>query len=346
MALKIICLEEHCADPAMQSATQPATMQQAPYYGELNSRYEDDPNTPGALPALTAMKGAGRLLGQTPEERIAAMDAAGIDVQVLSYADLIQLASADAAVDLAACANDRLADLVARHRDRFAGFCALPWQRSEAAVRELDRIAKLPGLVGCLLAGHAGEDTLVDDSRFEPILAKLAELRLPLYIHPGPPLPAVQKPYYAGLGEEVSARLSLFGWGLHNEAGIQEVRLILSGALDRHPDLRLISGHWGEMVPFFLQRMDDTMPQGATGLSRTITQTYRDQIYVTPSGMLNLPHFRFIHEVLGPERILFSIDYPFLTMRGARQWLETLGIDEPERAAIAHGNAERLLHLG
>ena len=197
-----------------------------------------------------------------------------------------------------------------------------------------------------MLAGSAGEDVLVDDPRFEAILAKLAELKLPLYIHPGPPLPTVQRAYYAGFDKEVTARLSLISWGWHNEAGLQVVRLILSGALDRHPDLRIISGHWGEMVPFFLQRMDDTMPPGATGLSRTISQTYRDQVYVTPSGMLNLPHFEFCRTVLGAERIMFSVDYPYLTLRGARRWLEDLPIGEDQRAAIAHGNAERVLALG
>ena len=123
------------------------------------------------------------------------------------------------------------------------------------------------------------------------------------------------------------------------------VRLILSGALDRHPNLKIISGHWGEMVPFFLQRLDDMIPQGATGLRRTITQTYRDQVWVTPSGMLNMPHFNFIRETLGYEHILFSVDYPYLTMTGARSWLENLPVPEEERVAIASGNAKKLFRL-
>ncbi len=345
MPLKIICLEEHVSDPSLGKAAQAATVAAFPYFADLNSRYSDDPDAPGQLPALQPGRQAARLAAAPAAERIAAMDANGIDVQVLSYSDLTQLVPPGAAQDLARDANDRMAATIGDHPTRLAGFCTLPWQDPDAAVQEIERAAHELGLYGCMLSGHPGEDALIDDARYAPVLAALEALRMPLYIHPGPLLPAVQRPYYAGFDKEVSARFSLMGWGWHLEAGIQVVRLILSGALDRHPGLRLISGHWGEMVPFFLQRMDDMMPSEVTGLSRTISRTYRDQVSVTPSGMLNLPHFRFIHEVLGAERIMMSVDYPYLTMRGARAWLEVLPIDEDERAAIAHGNAKALLRL-
>ena len=279
------------------------------------------------------------------------MDAHGIDMQVLSYSNETQAAPVEAApagdaIALARAANEPLADAVARHPDRFAGFSTLPWQDTEAAIRELERCSGELGLTATMLIGHPGEDAFLDDPRYAPVLARLADLDVPIYIHPGPPLAAVQRPYYGGLDKEVTARLSLYGWGWHNEAGIQVIRLILSGALDRNPKLRIISGHWGEMIPFFLDRMDDALPPGATGLSRTVSQTYRDHVSVTPSGMLYQPHFRFIHELLGAERIMFAVDYPYLSMTGARAWLEALEIADEERAAIAHGNAERLLRLG
>jgi predicted TIM-barrel fold metal-dependent hydrolase len=169
---------------------------------------------------------------------------------------------------------------------------------------------------------------------------------VPLYLHPGPVMLDVKKRYYDGFDKDVSLRLSLFGWGFHQEAGLQVLRLILSGACDRHPGLRIISGHWGETLPFYLHRLDDTMPRAVTGLSRTVSRTYRDQVFVTPSGMLNLPHFRFMLDTMGAERIMFSVDYPYLTLNGARRWLESLPISEAERKAIAHGNAETLLRLG
>lgn len=168
---------------------------------------------------------------------------------------------------------------------------------------------------------------------------------MPLFVHPGLPLPAVQAPYYGGFDPELSARLSMFAWGWHNEAGIHVVRLLLAGVFDRHPNLQLISGHWGEMVPFYLQRLEDSIPQEASGLSRPIVQTYREHVYVTPSGMLTLPHFQFVHSLMGAERILHSIDYPYQSLDGAQAFIETLPVSDAEKALIAHGNAERLLCL-
>ena len=147
----------------------------------------------------------------------------------------------------------------------------------------------------------------------------------------------------AGLDPEVTVRLSMFGWGSHNEAGVHVVRMLLAGLFDRHPNLQVISGHWGEMVPFYLNRLDDMIPPGASLLSRTVSDTYRQHVTVTPSGMMNLPHLEFIRSVLGVERIIYSVDYPFLTQTGARAFLEGLSISEDERALIAHGNAEALL---
>ena len=273
------------------------------------------------------------------------MDANAIDMQVLSYTNFPQFAPDNEAVDLARAANDRLAEIIARHPDRFAGFATLPWQDPDSAVREIERAARDLGLTATMLSGHPAADAMADDPRFDALLAKLAELRLPLYIHPGPPYPAVQRHYYAGFEAEVTSRLSLAGWGWHNEAGIQVIRLILSGTFDRHRDLQVISGHWGEMVPFFLQRMDDVMPPGLTGLSRSISQTYREHVSVTPSGLLYEPHFEFVAKVLGFDRIMFAVDYPFLTLTGARDWLVNLDIPEQARAAIANGNAEKLLRI-
>ena len=164
-------------------------------------------------------------------------------------------------------------------------------------------------------------------------------------MHPGFPLPEVREPYYGGLDKEVSARLSLFGWGWHHEAGIQVIRMMLSGQFDKFPNLQVISGHRGEMVPFYLQRMDDTIPQEATGLSRSITDTYKSHVYVTPSGMFNLPHFEFIHKVVGADRIIYAVDYPYLTHTGSRAFLDSLPISQEDKEKIACRNAEALFRL-
>ena len=344
--MRIICLEEHVSDPVIVLAVKDAFAAEVPYVGAVGSRYQEDPaREPADRPRLTSLRESMKVAAEPLSTRVSSMDEAAIDYQVVSLTNEPQLATQGEAVDLIRSANDRLAEAVAKHPNRFSAFFTLPWQNPEEAVREAERCVRDLNLPATMLMGRPIAERFIDDARLEPILAKLAELDAPLYIHPGPPLHSVQQAYYGGFNPDLTARLSLFGWGWHNEAGIQVIRLILSGALDRHRGLKIISGHWGEMVPFFLQRMDDTMPPAVTGLSRTIGDTYREQVWVGPSGMLNTPHLMFIREVLGFERIVFSIDYPYLTMSGARDWLESLPIPELEKEAIAFRNAQRLLRL-
>ena len=123
------------------------------------------------------------------------------------------------------------------------------------------------------------------------------------------------------------------------------MRLLLSGIFDRYPTLQVISGHWGEMLPFYLQRLDDSIPQEASGLTRTLTETFRQQVFVTPSGMLTRPHFDFVYKLVGAERIVFTLDYPYQSLGGARDFLANLNISQAEKEQIAFQNAEKLLGL-
>jgi uncharacterized protein len=343
--VKLICVEEHVLDPAIGAASRDLVAAEAPFLSGWGSRFLDgrhvtDPTRPHVLaPSESARKcldmGAARLTD---------MDEAGIDMQVLSYGGFPQLLPIEKAIDLNRAANDKFAETAQAHPTRFAGFATLPWQAPEAAARELERAVKELGLKGALINGRPGE-AFLDNPFYEPILATLNELKVPLYVHPGLTLPAVQTPYYSGFDRELSARLSMFAWGWHNEAGIEVVRMLLAGVFDRFPHLQVISGHWGEMVPFFLQRLEDSIPQEASGLKRSIVQTYREHVYVSPSGMLTLPHFQFIYSLMGADRILYSIDYPYQSLDGARTFIEGLPICDTEKALIAHGNAERLLGL-
>ncbi|WOB24513.1 MULTISPECIES: amidohydrolase family protein [Xanthomonas] len=343
--MKLICVEEHVLDPAIGQAAQARVRAEAPYLADWGRRVVDgrqvtDPSRPHVIaPAESARKAL-----EMGASRLADMDAAGIDMQVLSYGGFPQLLPAADAIALNCAANDRLAEAVQSHPTRYAGFATLPWQAPDAAARELERAVKELGLKGALINGRPGH-TFLDDTRYAPILAALDALKVPLYIHPGLPLPAVQAPYYGGLDSELSARLSMFAWGWHNEAGIQVVRMLLAGVFDRHRNLQVISGHWGEMVPFFLQRLEDSIPQQAAGLERSIVQTYREHVYVSPSGMLTLPHFQFVYALMGAQRILYSIDYPYQSLDGARAFIDNLPISDAEKALIAHGNAARLLRL-
>lgn len=343
--MKIICVEEHTSDQDLLKAGQPKQQAEAKYFTEVGSYFNgslDDGDD--QLPKTIDFQISARLLPDRDGGRLALMDEHGIDMQILSYSNPSQNAPADVQVQLTRRANDRLAEAVRANPSRFRAFACLPWTHSAAAAEELERAVKELGFVGALLLGRPG-DTFLDDSRYNPILAKLDELRVPLYLHPGYPLPQVQQPYYGGLGTQVTARLSLFGWGWHNEAGVHLLRLVLSGKFDQFPRLQVISGHWGEMVPFYLDRLDDSLPQAVSGLSRSITQTFKQHVYVTPSGMMSLPQFEFIHKVVGADRILYSVDYPFLTLAGARRFLESLPVSQKDKEKMAHGNAELLFHV-
>jgi len=342
--MKLICIEEHAIDRPIAQAARPVLQCEAPYMGLQSSPDAILETPPADRPSLVEFSEAVKLADDLGDGRIRHMDEHGIDMQIVSYSSPIQLVPQEEAVTIARAANDRLAAAVAANPSRLRGFAALPWQNPHAAVDELDRATGELGLRGVMLAGRPGE-TFLDDGRYAPVLQRLNDLGLPLYLHPFYPLPQVQQAYYAGFRPEVSAMFSLGGWGWHHEAGIHVLRLILSGVFERYRDLQVISGHWGEMVPFYLQRLDDLLPPKLTGLSTTITDTYRNHVWVTPSGMFNEPHFEFIRAVIGIDRLIWSVDYPYLSLDGTRKFLDNLPITEDEAHQLAHRNAERLFRL-
>lgn len=341
--MDIICVEEHTTDPETAKATAPALLREAPYMALQAAADAAWPRGSGR-PTVVSMPEASKLALDVGDGRIKAMDEAGIQRQVMSYTTPAQLAPPEQAMALTRTANDRLAAAAAAHPDRLSGFAVLPWQDPPVAASELDRAVSDLGLKGALIVGRPGQ-TFLDDPRYAPVLSKLSELGVPLYVHPYHPLPQVQEAYYGGFSPEVTSWLSLGAWGWHNEAGIQVLRLILSGAFEKFPGLQVISGHWGEMVPFYLQRLDDTLPPKTTGLPATITEIYRRHVWVTPSSVGGLPHFEFIHQVIGADRIIWSVDYPYVTMDGTREFVEKLPVSRPDREKIAHRNAEKLFRL-
>jgi predicted TIM-barrel fold metal-dependent hydrolase len=277
--------------------------------------------------------------------RLRSMDEAGIDVQVLSVvgagADLLP---PDAGPAFARRYNDELAAIVHRHPDRFSAFAHLPLTAPEAAADELERTVRDHGFCGALINGHTGEKFL-DDPRFDPVLERAAALGVPLYIHPGIPPESVRRAYYDGFDPAVSYTFANAGWGWHAETAVHILRLVLSGALDRHPKLQLIIGHMGEGLPAMLARCDDTFGRVATGLQRSVSETILDQVAITIAGFFTLPPFMGALLTFGAERILFSVDYPFASNRVARDFLDSLPVSPSDKENIAHGNAERLLKL-
>ncbi len=282
-------------------------------------------------------------LADLSESRLALMNEQGVDVQVLSLTTpgLHNLAPG-VAVEAARRVNDLIAETCARRPDRFQGFAALPTPDAEAAPRELERAVRELGLKGALLCGRTRERHL-DHPDMRPMLAKAAELGVPLFIHPQVPPPAVREASYSGLGEKADLALAAFGLGWHYEAGLQWVRLAAAGVFDELPDLQIILGHWGELVLFYLERMAAVFER-ALQLGRPLAAYARRNLYVTGSGMWSEAYLLRCLEIVGPERLLFSTDFPYLYRPGGapRRFLDDCPLDAAARESFAHGNWDRL----
>jgi predicted TIM-barrel fold metal-dependent hydrolase len=188
-------------------------------------------------------------------------------------------------------------------------------------------------------------DRFLDDPSFRPILEAAVGLDVPFYLHPAPPPKAVSDAYYAGFDPAVSGSFATFGWGWHLDTGIHALRMILGGIFDRYPSLQLILGHWGEMIPFYLARFAEALTPSTKQLQRPVADYFVQQMHITPSGMFTLPPFMLTLQILGADRILYSVDYPFQGDDQARAFLENAPISPADKEKIAHGNAERLLKL-
>ena len=278
------------------------------------------------------------------EKRIAEMDAAGIDMQVLSLTspgtEQLDVAAATA---IAREANDRVAESVRAHPTRFAGFACLPTADPQAAAAELERTIHEYGFKGAAINGHV-RGRYLDDRFFWPILESAEALDLPIYLHPTQPPKAVIDASYAGFSPVVSDLLAGPGWGWHIETAIHVIRLILGGVFDRYPKLQIVIGHMGEGLPFMLQRLD-VMPTAMTNLKHPISYYLRQNVHYTFSGFNFTPTFLDLLLEVGVDRIMFSADHPYASMAQARAFLDKLPVSAADKERIAHGNAERLLKL-
>ena len=274
--------------------------------------------------------------------RLAEMDAAGIDVQVLSHGSpsTQRLAAADA-VALTRRVNDRLHALVARRPDRFAAFAALPTAAPEEAADELERTARL-GFKGAMLHGLA-DGIFLDDKRFWPIFARAEKLDLPIYLHPALPHPEVLRVYYA----DYMADFPLFAqpaWGYTVETATTAIRLVLSGVFDKHPRLKFILGHLGESLPFLIWRITHTLARPGQ-MPVSFRDMFCNHFSITTSGNFSDPALLCCVMELGIDRILFAVDWPFVMNEPAVRWMETVPLADEDKAKILSGNARRLLRI-
>jgi uncharacterized protein len=299
---------------------------------------KDDPSVQfgGLQPKLLDL-GAGR---------IAAMDEAGIDLQVLSLA-AFALEGLDAATGtaLAHDVNDELAAAVRANPTRLAGFATVALKDPGAAVVELERSISKLGFVGLMLNGTV-EGRFMDDPAFLPVFEAAARLGVPVYLHPAPAPKVVKAAYFSGLPGELGNMLSIAGWGWHAETGLHTLRLIVSGLFDKVPGLQLVIGHMGEGLPYALARSSGIL-SGPARLRQTVAEYFKTNIHLTTSGYFTLSPLKCAFEVVGIERLMYSVDYPFSPNTHGREFLKkaagVLSAEDMEK--LAGGNAEKVLKI-
>ena len=328
--MRTVALEEHFAAPALSQRISKDIIAKRGYRPRNLT-----PSAPNPL----------ELLPEIGEMRLKSMDETGITVQVLSNSgpgpDL--LPGADG-IALARELNDHLAAAVARHPDRFAGFASLPMQTPDAAGVELKRAVKELGFVGGMVNGTT-EGRFLDHPSYDGLLAAAVELDVPIYIHPHLPPEPVRQAYYSDLPPGAARVLQSAAWGWHSETAIHVLRLVMAGTLDRHPRLKLIIGHMGEMLPMMLQRIDEVSAVDTDHLSRPVSRAILDQVWLTTSGIFSEPPLLAALLTFGIDRIMFSVDYPYSPNSKGRDFLGRLSLAPADMAKFTHRNADALLKL-
>ena len=275
--------------------------------------------------------------------RLKEMDEAGIDVQVISHgAPSTQRMDAASAVPVARRANDRLHEAVRAHPHRFAGFACLPTADPKASADELERAVTQLGFKGAMVHGLTN-GVWFDDKRFWPIFERAQALDVPLYVHPALPHPAVVDAYYKDYLKQYPQLLTA-AWGFTVETATQGVRLVLSGVFDAYPRAKVILGHMGEGLPFLLWRIDMALSRGAERPG-AFRDTFCEHFWITTSGNFSTPALLCSMMEMGADRILFSVDYPFVPNPPGTQWMETVQLSPEDKEKILSGNARRLLRM-
>jgi predicted TIM-barrel fold metal-dependent hydrolase len=275
-------------------------------------------------------------------KRLAHMDAAGIDVQVLSFGSPgPQGFEAEVAIPMARDANDRAFEAVRAHPGRFAAFAALPTADPAAAAKELERCVTRLGFKGAMIHGHT-RGSFLDEKKYWPIFECAEALAVPIYLHPTLAHPAALDSYFKGYEE-----LARAGWGFAIDTSCHFLRIVFAGVFDAYPKLKFILGHLGEGLPFAMHRLDDHTRRaaGRRGLKKPPLQYLKDNLLVTTSGNWYEPAFVCTLLALGADNILFAVDWPYEANTTGIEFLRKLSISDPDREKIAHLNAERILRM-
>ena len=297
------------------------------------------------MPSNPYMQAIQKKLLDLGDARIAAMNEGGVDVQVLSVAALgLEEIESDQASALMAEANDELDAAVKKYPERFAGFASLNLKDPVAAAKEFERCVKRLGFKGALVNGHSG-GAFLDDARFTPLFEAAREMKVPIYLHPAPPPQDVYGTYFTGLPGESGHALSIAGWGWHAELGMHSLRLILSGLFDRFPEQQIIIGHMGEDLPFSLARAASVLAATSKHLKRGVAECFHENFHVTTSGYFTQPPFICAQQVVGMDRLMYSVDYPFSETTTGQTFLSEVAVAPVDMERLKGGNAGKLLGL-
>lgn len=282
-------------------------------------------------------------LAEVGKERIADMDAGGITMQVLSVTapggDILEPKEA---ISYATDYNDAIAKIVTSYPDRFSAFAVLPMMAPHSAAKELERAVKELGFCGAMINGTTNNKFL-DDKEFEPVLSAAEALDVPIYLHPNLPIKAVNDVYYNNLPGSLGFTLSIAGWGWHSETAIHILRMVLAGTFDKHPNLKIIIGHMGEMLPMMMARIDNIYK--SVGLKRAVSEVLKSNVYITTSGLFTQPPLQIALDTFGVDRIMFSVDYPYSPNTAGKKFLDEMKLSSEDKEKLAHGNADKLLKL-
>jgi 5-carboxyvanillate decarboxylase len=310
---------------------------------DLPSAAANTAQSPASLPAsrdALARTLLPRLL-DIDQKRLAEMDANGVDMHLLSLVTPgVQMFERDTAVELARLSNDRMREMIRRHPTRFAGLACFAPQDPVAAAKEMQRSIESLKLNGFLVNSHT-DNVYLDDKRFWPILEAAEALDAPLYIHPRAPSEGMAAPFR-------DYRMEGAIWGYAAEAGTHAVRLMLSGVLDRFPRIRIVLGHMGEALPFWLWRLDYMASPGSRAALRNKlkpSEYLRRNFAITTSGLDDPLALRFAIEKIGIDRVMWAIDYPFQDTPGSVAFIESATLSDSEREQVAHSNAERIFGI-
>jgi 2,3-dihydroxybenzoate decarboxylase len=272
-------------------------------------------------------------------QRLELMNQGEIDLAVLSNVAVVQgFVESEAALRIAREANDHLAEVVRARPDRFAAFATTPLQHPAEGADELQRAVEQLGLVGTMLFGQTGGRYL-DDRFFDPFWEGAQHLDVPVYLHAADA---------AALPASQAGRPELRGptWSWTAETATHALRMVFGGVFDRFPRVRVILGHMGETLPFFLWRLDQRAGAFADQApAMKPSQLVRRNIRITTAGAFSDQPLRCALDALGEDNVMFSVDYPFESMTEAAGWLGASKLDEHVRAKIEGENAQALLRL-